>query len=335
MRRTILVTIVAAVAMVIALYFVGPWHNNDGPVGNSDSDESAAAVANLNDGIAEKAPVRVPDAEAPIGKDVTVRFRNGKEVQINLRQKPIPRPYFYPTERFLDLYDELELAAMSGHSAAAIQIFRSLKACQYAHRTKDELDRALERLRTDGIIEWPNGVREAETIPHGIEYGPFEQSMIDSYELCEGVSDEQANDAERWARLAAEAGDYMGIRLLTEEIGKTQESYELWQQAWEQGYVNGAQAMIIYYRDGIPESLGGEPDYIRMYAFQLIRNKLHEAASQWASHSNSNKLAAMDNALRGTGGFLTPQEQEEAEALAAEILSEDRNCCLGMWGWQQ
>lgn len=113
--------------------------------------------------------------------------------------------------------------------------------------------------------------------------------------------------------------------------GKEQESFELREALWRQGDVSAAVSLSIHYRDEM-SSLAGDQDYVRAYAFTLIWNKVYEAASvSSASPKRASRLDADDSALRAIGAYLTPQQQEEAESLAVQLLAENTNCCIGRW----
>lgn len=333
---------VSALIFVIVLAIAGAIYTydsgNDEPVGPV---ESLASESNADVDVGREPPqrskaeaVRFPVAEALAAKDHIISFGNGREVAVNLKQSPRSVPYNYPTEQFIDIYYDLEEAALAGESTAAIQLFTNLKACQYAHRSKDELDQALKRARDEGKVEWLDGRRGPQQIPPGFDYSQYEERLKDNFVFCEGITDEQTDNHEKWARLAIDAGDYYGTRLLTEELGRTQESFELWQRAWDQGHINSTTALLLYYRDGTPDYLGGQPDYVQTYAYQLIRNKIYEAADQLSQVPNANRVQAMNDALHATSGHLSPHEQEEAIAMAADMLEANENCCYGHWSWR-
>jgi hypothetical protein len=250
-----------------------------------------------------------------------------------MKHRPKFVPYYYPTERFIDIVDDLEKAALTGESAAAIQLARTLKACQSAYRSESELELELERIRTEGTIRFTAKNLDPQPLPAGFNYSTYEANLRRNQVLCEGLSDEQIDSRQDWLRLAVELGDYYGTRFLTAELGKTQESFELWQQAWDDGHINGVTALILYYRRGIPEHLDGRPDYVQTYSYTLIRNKIYEASDQYAEIPNSDRREATHADLIGIGSHLSPHEQEEAENLAADLLEANENCCYGSWRW--
>jgi hypothetical protein len=154
-----------------------------------------------------------------------------------------------------------------------------------------------------------------------------------AFDFCEGISAELRQDYKSWAEMAAYSGDYFGIRFLTEELGPGQESHELWKVAWGQGHINAATATILYFRHGHSDQSTGQPDYVQTYAWQLVRNKVYDAAFSYSSRPISQRSEGMAAALDATAGYLTPHEQREAENLAADILEANPNCCIGNWPW--
>jgi len=269
--------------------------------------------------------------EGESNRSVTLTFSGGQEVEIELRNRPPLPPYFVPTERFVDIYDELAAAALVGEAAAAVQLYRNLSTCRHAHRSQRELDDALDQLHEEGAMAWPGHNGDVEFVPEGFDKTAYANSLKRAYVRCEGLDSDQISQAENWIRLAVQNGEYMGTRFLTEELGRTEESFDLWQAAWDEGHINAAQALIMYYRDDSPDAVNGAPDYIKTYAFQLIRNKVRLAANEFSDMPNPQMAQAYDDALKVTSGFLNPQEQREAEQLAIEILSANENCCIGTW----
>lgn len=268
-------------------------------------------------------------------RNATVTFANGREVDVALRQRTRLDPYFDDTGQFLDIYYDLEVAALDGDARAAIQMVSSLKTCRKAFKTRGDMEQALKRLREDSVLDYPGDNRESKQLLPGMDISSIENQIQFVFDYCEGIGDAETADVEKFARIAIDAGEYMGTRLLTEELGRTREGFDLWQDAWKEGHINGAVSMILFYRDGIPENLDGKPDYVKTYAYHLIANKVYEAASQFSQASNSEMLTAMGDALIGAAGFLTPHEQAEAVELAANLLEANQNCCIGSWMWQE
>ena len=333
MKRLSVLAVIALLAIAIVFYIY------DGS--NSDSGGSLEAIALDNrDDLSVPVPrvpaepIRMPESESMASRDLSIAFGNAREVTVTLRQRPRLNPYFYPTERLIDIYFDLEEAALSGESAAAIQLYQGLKRCNNTPTSRDELDRILTRARDEGIVEWRTRDQAAEPAPVGFNYNSYETYLEESFMFCDGIAANQSENYLEWVRLAAESGEFWGTRFLTEELGDTEESFVLWQQAWEQGHINAATALLLRYRAGNIEQLGGQPDYITTYAFQLIRNKITQAAQSFSANPNSSMLQAMDEALHATRGYLSPREQELAENLAADMIEANPNCCIGNWRWR-
>jgi hypothetical protein len=278
-------------------------------------------------------PIRLTETALAETRIRSIVFDNGREVQVQLKQRVDQLAYFAPTAQFLDLYDDLKEAALSGNGIAAVQLYSNLENCKLSYRTKSELDQAIRKLQEDHTVEWPAGTREPHSIAPGIDHSVYVADLTERYTLCKGITNAHLSNTEQWARIAVDAGEYMGTRLLARELGKTQESFELWQAAWDAGHINAATALLLYYRRGVPDHMGGQPDYVRTYAYQLIRNKVYESAMQEEGSADAGRLQAMDNALRATGGHLNAQEQALAEDLAADMLEANINCCFGPWRW--
>jgi hypothetical protein len=279
-----------------------------------------------------------PPPPAPPDRNVSISFPDGTTLAVRLRQFVPAAPPVYSNERLTDVYEDLRRAAEQGHSAAARTLYEMLTTCQYAYADEPSLNAALRRLRTEGVLVFPESVRDVERVqpvPEGLDRAQLENTLTRPYEFCLGISEEQRGEALRWAEMAADRVDVLAMRKWAQELkkqGRAQESFELLDSLWRAGDASAAMALAIFYQDDVPAFFGGNQNYVRAYAFHLIRNKLYEAASQGSvSPNRANRLAAQEAALQSIGARLTPQGQQAAEALAVQLLVENTNCCLGTW----
>lgn len=86
----------------------------------------------------------------------------------------------------------------------------------------------------------------------------------------------------------------------------------------------------MHYRRGWTP--GGEPDYVRAYAYQFANLKVNEAifaSSVYPSHRN--RLRAIEDSLANLASYLTPQQTAEAAALGRRLLRENPNCCVSFF----
>jgi hypothetical protein len=263
---------------------------------------SQAPARPLEQLTAELIPVPVPPEASNYGaRQVELTFRDGKSVHVLVRKPMLPNPPYMPAERFLDQYEALAARAHAGDAAAARMIFRALQNCQ-------RFQRALQAKETS---DWG------------------EEALQRSTRYCEGVDERYFSDASRWARMASDGGDYYGRQdwsLELQRLGRGVESVEQLQALWNDGYVGVLQALAIAYKKGLTSN--GEPDFVRAYAYFYIRYKLAEASGLDTPATRA-KLGAMEQARQSLGGNLTPQEQQFAEDMAAQLLSENSACCIG------
>jgi len=147
---------------------------------------------------------------------------------------------------------------------------------------------------------------------------------------CEGVTAEQMAESLDWLQRADQGGDYIAGHRWAARLGDSQEGFEAWETRWRQGDPHALLALSRHYERGVPASTGGVPDPVRAHAYRLADFYVREAVySKFQGLQTMRTLHADE--VRSAGGRLNPQQHAEAQALAQDILSSNRNCCRGMW----
>jgi hypothetical protein len=147
---------------------------------------------------------------------------------------------------------------------------------------------------------------------------------------CEGVTAEQMAGSLDWLQRASQGGDYIAGQRWAARLGHSQEGFEAWEARWRQGDPHALLALSRHYERGVPASTGGVPDPVRAHAYRLVDFHVREAVySKFQGLQTMRTLHA--DQVRLAGGTLNPQQHAQAQALAKEILSSNRNCCRGMW----
>jgi len=331
-QNVLLLGVGAAVALVVyAIVPSAPREPTDATrtIAQTESGANDQAIGESSDR-PELVRAPMPENSPTIGH--VIQFDNGREVSVNLRRRTEHPFYFLPTNKFVDMYHELEFAALSADATAANQLFINLKACAALPATEELLNDLLMRARDNGMIPSRRG-DGLQAAPEGFDYNAYARNKKSGFEFCDGILPELRQDYLKWGMMSAYAGNYYGIRFLTEELDIGQESFDLWKTAWEQGHVNAATAIVVHMRRGIRDQSIGDPDLVQTYAWQLIRNKIYDAAYGYSPQPDSRRAEAMASALHSTAGYLSPHEQEVAENLAVDILESSSNCCIGDWPW--
>jgi len=273
---------------------------------------------------------KIPPDDIP----VTIEFPSGETVDVVLR-------HFWPDEppveiqpRLVDMYDDLVNLAESGNGASARYLNRALRGCRNVFRDKAAKDAAIEKLRSTGEITYPEGAEfPHQHVPAGRDIGEFIEVIEEQFTTCDGVSDEQIAYAEYWLNEAIKAGDFLATRDYAAEIGVyTDAGFQIQKKLWDQGHISAVNGLGMAYRHGVPSENNGEPDYVKSYAYGYVTFKLFEAALRGSNSPHAhNRLRSFENSLSGKGAYLTPEQQQAAIELAAKILKENENCCLGVW----
>ncbi|HXV40911.1 MAG TPA: hypothetical protein VD701_08115 [Steroidobacteraceae bacterium] len=299
--------IASAIAAVAVMIWLGFY--NDG----SDSGAvtpTSAADANRT---ANQAPLQaaVPPAGPESGPSdrtksrvVAVGFPDGTSVTVRLLSMPHPGVRIEGgLTNLADFYRQVAPLARAGDSAAAFELARKLGQCKELLSRKDAVEPAPGQLPAD---------------PQWLDF-------------CHGAEESVLDEADLWRQMAIDAGYYFAMQDLAREHRGTPQELEIWESLWQRGHVSALQVLKIRYSQG---ASGSPPDYVRAYAYTLIYSGLLQAAfSELPSPSPTQQmmLVTVEDSVRQAGSYLTPAETETAIALAASLLKDNQNCCIGRW----
>ncbi len=239
-------------------------------------------------------------------RESTVLMPGSEPIPVQLRRVILVHPPYQPTRKLLDQYQTLTGLARSGDAAAARMLAKALENCSIVGSDKNA--------------------------PMGTAYS---QGYRSSFSYCEGVTDDHVLEAEFWAKLAAEGGDYVGIQTYAHMLGPGQERLAVMQSFWDDGNISALPTLSAEYFVGSHGGSGSKPDYVRAYAYHLIYTKVHESVktsngdATAPSGTKVGSAIALENHLNYLGGFLSPRDQAQAEKLAAQLLAQNGNCCTG------
>lgn len=335
--RTVLVVLLTIVIVGALLHFWPQRAPVAVPAMASDaaSDEPATPPEVTAEPVAASFPVPAP-AAAPVAEPaepvtVTLRFPSGETLTKTLRRFTPSEPPVEYDPVFVNIHDQLVDAAVSGDAASARDLYHGLKSCRNAWRTESELETAVTLLKETGQVTYPAGSSYRDRrLRHSGHAADVAEMMRTQYESCVGLTEEQLNAAEDWLYLAADSGDFLAIRELAHHFGDDSEaSAELYQQLWERGHVSATEALGIAYSNGTAPGLDGQPDHIRSYAYTYAGFAVYKAIMERSNRPGAhNRIVSMDDVLAMRGGYLSPQQQAQAEQLAYDMLRENENCCL-------
>lgn len=260
-------------------------------------------------------------------KSLTMTLPDGEAIPITLRVMEAIRPSVNLESELAPMYDSLVAEAESGNIVAARFLGQALDICRGAFSSQSELDAAIDVLRTTGNRTYGDG-REPQQY-NGIATKDLESAMRKQYEFCKGISKSAAFSSLSWTKRAADAGDYYALKRWIGKIGQNNESFELWHDAFERGYVWAAQELAYYYMNGIGGGMGGVADDYNAYVYQTIAFKFEAAMMESAkTEPNTDTLAQYNVVLTRLAGKLRPGEVEQAHKKIASILSSNNNCCV-------
>ena len=325
--KGVLVGLVAGTTLALTWFFLAQTSSSSQPLITEPEAEDRLQIrpaAALQENAAADRRVVYIDPSADASKNVVLSFDGLGDVPMTLRTYIAPLPSVELSDRIALIYDDLVEAAYSGDYPSARVLYQMLSDCREAYLEPSDLEAAIFRIRNEKVWVRP-GDHHAEPIPAGVDTSHLERNLRLQQQRCDGITDAHLRDVKEWARLAAEGGDFLGMRFWVRELGNTQEAVEIWKQAWSAGYVNALQAMSLAYKRGVPTDTKEASDYVQTYAYQLAYFKVIEAS--YASQDAS-MMATIDGVLSSIGGNLTPNQQAEAERLAFDLLRSNTNCCF-------
>ena len=278
------------------------------------------ATVSLTDGIAQ-------DHGADDTQSLSIALPDGASVSVNVVTNNAMQPSIELDSQLAPMYDSLVSEARSGNVVAARYLGQALDICRGAFSTQSELDAAIAELRTTGNRTYGDGREPVQY--NGMSTNEVESAMRKQYQFCHGISKSTALRAMDWTRQAAEAGDYYALQRLIGKIGRNNESFELWHDAFSRGYIWAAQELAYYYLNGIGADMGGVPDYFNAYVYQSIAFKFEEAAMRAGSQSPDEDIITQYNAvLDDISRRLRDDEINQAHKQMAAILRDNSNCCI-------
>lgn len=334
-KRTLLIAAVVVLATGGAFFGLGTSapHNADRSAPKNSRPPPPAKALTIDDDQAPE-PLAAPVVTSEVKRSpsqsghtqsITIKFSDGLDVAIVGR--PLPRSSILRPKQLKDIYAQLVELAKSGDSSAAYGLSRWLNECRYAHSTQAELDGAIARLLEEGLVTYPVSAPPPRSMATNDPNA--EAALVQTFRFCDGITAEQRAGASAWLELGTGRGDLLALRARAQQLSPTQEEFFRSHLAlWEQhGDMSALPALAAMYMRGIS---GAPQDYVRAYAYQLIQFKLNEYAyrdSVFPSHRAA--LQSMESSLAAIASYLTPDQTSKAVALAAQLVRQNPNCCVG------
>ena len=261
-----------------------------------------------------------------------ITFANGEILEVAFISAYPQPPPIYPTRKLADMYDILALAAENGDVGAARELYKNLWGCNGTPSSIETHNSQIDKLwSTSSYISFL-GDAPSEIKLSSSDLELREKIMREQFEFCLGVTQDKIDNRSKWIELAAEGGDRMAIETVALSLGQTKESFELYRNAWNDGWVGVGYGLAMKHGQGIPGLNGGKPDLIRQYAFTLATNTIWASALNYnESATAANKISDLDTALVRLSAVLSALEQEKAEKLAASLIRDNKKCCKGGW----
>lgn len=323
-------TAVVAITGAMLLWFFDSDSRSEDLAQDSSATADRAPVATVDQAATALTPAKRQLARQGAIREISVAFSNGVTVPVRLRDVPFPgAPIRGERARLIDFYDQLAKRARAGEARAAHELSRQLQRCQGAYTDEASLNGAIARLREQRFVTYADG-RTSRQMPGDADVESMEETELrEPFEFCRGVDGTTLEEAGMWQQMAINADYYWAWQDWARRLHGTAQEFEAWNTLWERGHFSVLQPLQVIHSRGVA---GSPPDYIRVYAYNLIELNLMQAAlGDSPSPTYRNWVIAVEDSLRHAGSYLTPAETETATALAVELLKNSPNCCIGKW----
>ena len=261
--------------------------------------------------------------EIEIG-DTNVSFR-AYLLELNEFSLPVEKGGAY-------LYDRLSQRGEGGDIIAARMLSVLLSRCGETFINREEHDNALALLKNEG--KYPSANPSYSAIKVQDEMLDSVASFFENeYELCKELSRDKRSEANKWARLAAEGGDFLAIeQLLNSSDISSGEKIDLIEKRWKEfGYVDSTTelAAILSGLSSFPGFADDvEADPKQAYAYFLVSTRINAAVLEETNPIEARQKEADSYAFEQIlTSKLTPQEHLDAEKLAVDLIESNDTCC--------
>lgn len=264
--------------------------------------------------------------ERPIGLTAEI---GGRPVSFVAKKLEL-NAFLLPEGDGLYLYEKL-LDRAKDEPVAARLLSELLTRCSTTPVNRGDYDDAIKRLVDENVH--PSADLNRPRIVSDKAVASIKADFEHDFEQCSTLSAEKRGEAESWARLAAQGGDYLGLELLGKapNISATERlaSYE---KRWTDfGDVNGALNLSGIFLGGgesLPKFEGIAADPVKAYAYFLAGTEIEVAIIERSNAAEAEQIRYENSVAeqRMTSG-LSAQEHLDAESLAIELIESNPNCC--------
>lgn len=318
--------LLTGIVVALASWYFYASTSNDVGAESLDASSRAAAIQ-LEDETPGVGHQTIPGQPvARIGL-VSVNLPGGFNAEIPLSLFP-SYEIFEPQVLRHDYYEWVE-RARNGDLDAAHSLFRALRNCRaYSYRTEDDLEKAIVSLYNTHTMPAPTGDGEIHVSPtiasannEAVDLVAEERWLRDLYSQCQGLDDEQLQDAETWLMYAAHRGSLPALRELTAVLPPGQEKFDYFELAWSGGDIMALYNMASMHAAGW-EGRQSNPQlaYVEYQLFLVLLEAAGGGFDRWSAQARSH--------LDSAGRLMTETDVKKANALAFELLSNNESCCV-------
>ena len=237
-----------------------------------------------------------------------------------------------PTDKSVSyLYGALSKRAEQGEAVAARLLSDLITRCNETYPDRESHDKAIVKLIEDRIFPTANpqfqGIKISED-----QIALAQEQFAREFEYCKDLGNDERKEAVKWARKAAEAGDFQGITQLikSSEVSGI-EKVSLMERQWQEfGFFDSTTGLstILSGLSRFPGYEDVEPDPVKAYAYHLVSSKTYITLLETSDPIEALWLRVKNFLFEIVLKFnLGYQEQKDAEREAISMLKENSQCC--------
>ena len=245
-------------------------------------------------------------------------FPDGEQISITFKNTGVER------DSILDLddgasgefFERLSGPASEGNGAAAMQLYKSLRACSNKPKTEQELQKAIRSMRTAGIA--PSDGRPLED-----RIAWFQKA----YERCQGVDPVMIEQSMTYLQSSADAGHTRSaLRFALSTVDQDPNlAAKYFEAVWKAGDANGAFGLSRVYRS---RGAVTHDDAVRVYAYEYVGYVIRLATYDGLpGRVIARKRQRLMSEMAARTLAVSPGIVEEAMLLAKDLIVSNAECC--------
>lgn len=258
-----------------------------------------------------------------------VQFGDGEVV--TLRMTSEPSEWLIGNQPLATHYEDLAKLAKGGNAVVAENLSDAIKRCETAYDTRANLDSALTLLRDRRLLQVRG--EPAAAIRGDVDIEKVAQTvLIEPFEFCSGLTNEQRTSAHEWQALAVSLGNADAAAAALETESDATKRQALFDILWAHGDPEALRAKSQFYEERSKGNDARRDDSVRAYAYMFAMNEFakYSASVLAPGRLRTTYHNSIASALERLDAALTPEQRRAGVKAAAELMRSNPACCWAL-----